>query len=61
LHSNTYMKGMLIWIFDWKGFILKHWLPWKQTWNGVSFADTLKICLGKNQWAAETRGLEMVV
>jgi hypothetical protein len=27
LHSNTYMKGMLIWIFDWKGFILKHWLP----------------------------------
>jgi hypothetical protein len=39
-------KVMLILFFDLKGIILQHWLPQKQTVNGVYYANTLKTHLG---------------
>jgi hypothetical protein len=52
---------MLILLFVLEGIILLHWLPWKQTVNGVYYACAFKIHLGKAIQEKETGVLDKTV
>jgi hypothetical protein len=52
---------MVILFFYFKGIILQHWLPQKQTMNGDYYANRLKTHLRNAIWGGETRILDKMV